>query len=185
MSYKGHNCELTVDYEEGFTLKDGQTGAVVFNKNFPELVNSSDDGARLLWLEFRQVATKSNISILWFHIFVVLDWWRGNWFGQESQATCFCHPHVLVSQGKVDWNINNSWTICDDDSSSDPATDGQHAGIAPDVGTSVRQLVDLGDQQKCTGVVYQPPVLDTCCQYTRVGHAMFKHPCKTRGFTTS
>ena len=55
MSYKGHNCELTVDYEEGFTLKDGQTGAVVFNKNFPELVNSSDDGARLLWLEFRQV----------------------------------------------------------------------------------------------------------------------------------
>ena len=74
MSYKGHNCELTVDYEEGFTLKDGQTGAVVFNKNFPELVNSSDDGARLLWLEFRQVATKSNISILCFHIFVVLDW---------------------------------------------------------------------------------------------------------------
>lgn len=54
VSYKGHNCELTVDYEEGFTLKDGQTGAVVFNKNFPELVNSSDDGARLLWLEFRQ-----------------------------------------------------------------------------------------------------------------------------------
>lgn len=54
VSYKGHNCELTVDYEEGFTLKDGQNGSVVFNRNFPELVNSSDDGARLLWLEFRQ-----------------------------------------------------------------------------------------------------------------------------------
>ena len=37
VSYKGHNCELTVDYEEGFTLKDGQNGAVVFNKNFPGL----------------------------------------------------------------------------------------------------------------------------------------------------
>ena len=72
VSYKGHNCELTVDYDEGFTIKDGQTGNIVFNKNFPglfldpsmlffqalfqltELVNSSDDGARLLWLEFRQ-----------------------------------------------------------------------------------------------------------------------------------
>lgn len=46
VGYKGHSCELTVDYEEGFTLKDGQTGGIVFNKNFPELVNSSDDGAR-------------------------------------------------------------------------------------------------------------------------------------------
>jgi len=54
VSYKGHSCELTVDYEEGFTLKDGQNGSLVFNKTFPELVNSSDDGARLLWLEFRQ-----------------------------------------------------------------------------------------------------------------------------------
>ena len=53
VSYKGHNCELTVDYEEGFTLKDGQTNNIVFNKNFQELINSSDDGARLLWLEFR------------------------------------------------------------------------------------------------------------------------------------
>ena len=76
VSYKGHSCELTVDYDEGFTLKDGQNGSLVFNKTFPgankyksreimlevrplnvcsELVNSSDDGARLLWLEFRQV----------------------------------------------------------------------------------------------------------------------------------
>ena len=46
VGYKGHNCELTVDYEEGFTLKDGQTGSIVFHKNFPELVTSSDDGAR-------------------------------------------------------------------------------------------------------------------------------------------
>jgi len=53
VSYKGHNSELTVDYEEGFTLKDGQTNNIVFNKNFQELINSSDDGARLLWLEFR------------------------------------------------------------------------------------------------------------------------------------
>ncbi len=35
VSYKGHNCELTVDYEDGFTLKDGQNGSVVFNRNFP------------------------------------------------------------------------------------------------------------------------------------------------------
>jgi len=54
VGYKGRNCELTVDSDEGFTLKEGDTGSVVFSKNFPELVNSSDDGARLLWLEFRQ-----------------------------------------------------------------------------------------------------------------------------------
>jgi len=54
VGYKGRNCELTVDSDEGFALKEGDTGNIVFSKNFPELVNSSDDGARLLWLEFRQ-----------------------------------------------------------------------------------------------------------------------------------
>ena len=55
MTHKGRSCELTVDAEDGFCLKEVEGGGVVFNKNFPELVNSSDDGARLLWLEFRQV----------------------------------------------------------------------------------------------------------------------------------
>lgn len=52
--YKGRNCELTVDSDDGFCLKDAESGAVVMSKPFAELVNSNDDGARLLWLEFRQ-----------------------------------------------------------------------------------------------------------------------------------
>ena len=35
VSYKGRTGELTVDYDEGFTLKDAQTANVLFNKNFP------------------------------------------------------------------------------------------------------------------------------------------------------
>ena len=35
VSYKGRSAELTVDYDEGFTLKDSQSGSIIFNKNFP------------------------------------------------------------------------------------------------------------------------------------------------------
>ena len=35
VSYKGRSGELTVDYDEGFTLKDSQSGSILFNKNFP------------------------------------------------------------------------------------------------------------------------------------------------------
>ena len=35
VSYKGRSGELTVDYDEGFTLKDSQSGSIIFNKNFP------------------------------------------------------------------------------------------------------------------------------------------------------
>ena len=52
--YKGRSCELTVDADDGFCLKDAESGTNVLSKPFAELVNSNDDGARLLWLEFRQ-----------------------------------------------------------------------------------------------------------------------------------
>ena len=35
VSYKGRSGELAVDYDEGFTLKDSQSGSILFNKNFP------------------------------------------------------------------------------------------------------------------------------------------------------
>ena len=35
VTYKARSGELTVDYDEGFTLKDAQTGNVLFNKQFP------------------------------------------------------------------------------------------------------------------------------------------------------
>ena len=35
VSYKGRSGELSVDYDEGFTLKDSQSGSIIFNKNFP------------------------------------------------------------------------------------------------------------------------------------------------------
>ena len=35
VSYKGRSGELTVDFDEGFTLKDCQSGSIIFNKNFP------------------------------------------------------------------------------------------------------------------------------------------------------
>ena len=35
VSYKGRSGELTVDYDEGFTLKDSQSGSIIFNKHFP------------------------------------------------------------------------------------------------------------------------------------------------------
>ena len=35
VNYKGRSGELTVDYDEGFTLKDSQSGSIIFNKNFP------------------------------------------------------------------------------------------------------------------------------------------------------
>jgi len=52
-TYKTRLCELTVDIDEGFCLRD-EDGNVVFSRLFQDLVTSSDDGARLLWLEFRQ-----------------------------------------------------------------------------------------------------------------------------------
>jgi len=51
--YKGRSCELTVDSEEGFLVRDLESNQTLIAKPFPELVTSSDDGARLLWLEFR------------------------------------------------------------------------------------------------------------------------------------
>jgi len=54
VGHKGRQAELTVDADEGFSLKDTETGSIIFAKPFAELVNSNDDGARLLWLEFRQ-----------------------------------------------------------------------------------------------------------------------------------
>ena len=42
-----------MDSEEGFLVRDIESGTALITKSFPELVNSSDDGARLLWLEFR------------------------------------------------------------------------------------------------------------------------------------
>jgi hypothetical protein len=53
-TYKGRaGCEVTVDMDDGFCLRD-EDGNVVFSRLFQDLVTSSDDGARLLWLEFRQ-----------------------------------------------------------------------------------------------------------------------------------
>lgn len=54
VTYKGRLCDLSVDTDEGFSLKEAGTEALVFTKPFSELVTSSDDGARLLWLEFRK-----------------------------------------------------------------------------------------------------------------------------------
>jgi len=42
-----------VDSEEGFLVRDLESNQTLIAKPFPELVTSSDDGARLLWLEFR------------------------------------------------------------------------------------------------------------------------------------
>lgn len=61
--YKGRSCELTVDSEDGFLVRDLETGDTLMAKSFPELVNSSDDGARLLWLEFRGQAGEEELDL--------------------------------------------------------------------------------------------------------------------------
>jgi len=58
VTYKGRACELTVDCDDGFTVRAqaqqaGESG-VILARTFSDLVSSSDDGARLLWLQFRQ-----------------------------------------------------------------------------------------------------------------------------------
>ncbi|XP_023346300.1 alpha-1-syntrophin [Eurytemora carolleeae] len=54
VTYKGRSCELCVDADEGFLLRDLKLEQFIFSRPFPDLVTSSDDGARLLWLQFRE-----------------------------------------------------------------------------------------------------------------------------------
>jgi len=54
VSYKGRNCDLTVDADEGFILREITSDKIVFCRPFSDLLSSNDDGARLLWLQFRQ-----------------------------------------------------------------------------------------------------------------------------------
>jgi len=54
ISYKGNSCELMIDCEEGFTVRDIATNTTVVQRPFSELLHSNDDGTRLLWLQFQQ-----------------------------------------------------------------------------------------------------------------------------------
>ncbi|CAG5136230.1 unnamed protein product [Candidula unifasciata] len=53
--WKNKKCKLTVHYDDGFTLReeqDGSEGEVLWAHPFENLRMSSDDGHRLLWLDF-------------------------------------------------------------------------------------------------------------------------------------
>ena len=54
VSYKGASCELVVDCEDGFTVRDVATNTTVLARPFSDLLHSNDDATRLLWLQFQQ-----------------------------------------------------------------------------------------------------------------------------------
>ncbi len=52
--YKGsRGCVLRVHVERGFSLVDASTGEELWEQPYHDLVSSNDDGAKLLWLQFR------------------------------------------------------------------------------------------------------------------------------------
>lgn len=51
--WKGRPAQLVIHYENGFTLLEAGTGSrTLWRYSFDRLRNSSDDGKRILWLDF-------------------------------------------------------------------------------------------------------------------------------------
>lgn len=51
--FEGKKCELIINIDNGFTVKDNSTQEVILKKDFSELINSSDDNARFVTLQFK------------------------------------------------------------------------------------------------------------------------------------
>ena len=51
--YKGQDCVLTVHFDLGFVLSDRSHLKEIWKQPFHNLCASNDDGAKLLWLQFR------------------------------------------------------------------------------------------------------------------------------------
>ena len=51
--FEGKKCDLIINIDNGFTVQDCATTDVVLKKDFSELVNSSDDNARFVTLQFK------------------------------------------------------------------------------------------------------------------------------------
>ena len=52
-SWKSQECLLTIHNELGFILTDRASGLELWKQPFHNLCASNDDGAKLLWLQFR------------------------------------------------------------------------------------------------------------------------------------
>ena len=51
--HRGRECNLLLHVDRGFALQDAASGAEMWNQPYQNLASSNDDGARLLWLQFR------------------------------------------------------------------------------------------------------------------------------------
>ena len=52
--WKNQDCVLTIDHEQGFILSERGSGQKeIWKQPFHNLCASNDDGAKLLWLQFR------------------------------------------------------------------------------------------------------------------------------------
>jgi hypothetical protein len=51
--WKNQECSLTIDLERGFILTDANSGKDLWTHPYNTLSASNDDGAKLLWLQFR------------------------------------------------------------------------------------------------------------------------------------
>lgn len=72
--WKNKKCKLTVHYDDGFTLREeqeGSEGEILWAHPFENLRMSSDDGHRLLWLDFVDIGEQ--VSFFFVLTFIVLS----------------------------------------------------------------------------------------------------------------
>ena len=51
--FEGKNCELILNVENGFIVRESKNLDIILEKDFSELVSSSDDNARFVTLKFK------------------------------------------------------------------------------------------------------------------------------------
>lgn len=80
VQWQGQKCRLTLHYESGFTLTDGQQQQTADSKEKPRVIwsypyeklrMSADDGSRLIWLDFGDCGEQVGVSTLFKSSFCV------------------------------------------------------------------------------------------------------------------